>query len=208
MMRNPFRFTDPLWRNPLVSSGFPLQKASNAEISICVLNNPPQCKISVLSISQSVYIHFLVSREQITWWRHQMETFSALLAICAGNSPVTGEFPGQRPVPRSFDGFCDLRLNKRLSNQLWGWWFGTPLRPLWRHCNVNLTTAMWKFSNPEIQETANHMRTADCCLVRTYGIKDPGRHWYRQWLVAWRHQVITWTNVYSGVPDRDYPCLR
>ena len=33
-----------------------------------------------------------------TWWRHQMETFSALLAICAGNSPVTGEFPTQRPV--------------------------------------------------------------------------------------------------------------
>ena len=28
-----------------------------------------------------------------TWWRHQMEIFSALLAFCAGNSPVTGEFP-------------------------------------------------------------------------------------------------------------------
>ena len=27
------------------------------------------------------------------WWRHQMETFPALLALCAGNSPVTGEFP-------------------------------------------------------------------------------------------------------------------
>ena len=37
------------------------------------------------------------------WWRHQMETFSALLAICAGNSPVHGEFPAQRPVTRSFD---------------------------------------------------------------------------------------------------------
>ena len=37
------------------------------------------------------------------WWRHQMETFSALLAICAGNSPVTGELPTQRPVTRSFD---------------------------------------------------------------------------------------------------------
>ena len=49
------------------------------------------------------------------WWRHQMETFSALLAICAGNSPVTGEFPAQRPVMRSFDVFIDLRLNKRLS---------------------------------------------------------------------------------------------
>ena len=32
-----------------------------------------------------------------------MDTFSALLAICAGNSPVTGEFPAQRPVTRSFD---------------------------------------------------------------------------------------------------------
>ena len=30
------------------------------------------------------------------WWRHQMETFSALLALCAGNLPVTGEFPSQR----------------------------------------------------------------------------------------------------------------
>ena len=47
-----------------------------------------------------------------TWWRHQMETFSALLAICAGNSPIPGEFPAQRPVTRSFDVFFDLRLNK------------------------------------------------------------------------------------------------
>ena len=39
-----------------------------------------------------------------------METFSALLAICAGNSPVPGEFPAQRPVTRSFDVFLDLRL--------------------------------------------------------------------------------------------------
>ena len=45
-----------------------------------------------------------------------METFSALLAICAGNSPVTGELPAQRPVTRSFDVFFDLRLNKRLTN--------------------------------------------------------------------------------------------
>ena len=37
------------------------------------------------------------------WWCHQMETSSALLALCAGNSPVTGEFPTQRPVTRRFD---------------------------------------------------------------------------------------------------------
>ena len=70
------------------------------------------------------------------WWRHQMETFSALLAICAGNSPVPGEFPTQRPVTRSFDIFFDLRPNKRLSKQWWGWWLETPSSPLWRHCSA------------------------------------------------------------------------
>ena len=70
-----------------------------------------------------------------TWWRHQMETFSALLALCVGNSPVPGEFPTHRPVTRSFDVFFDLCLNKQLSKQWWGWWFETPSRPLWRHCN-------------------------------------------------------------------------
>ena len=70
-----------------------------------------------------------------TWWHHQMETFSALLANCAGDSPVTGEFPAQRPVTRSFDIFFDLRPNKQLSKQYRGWWFETPSRPLWRPCN-------------------------------------------------------------------------
>ena len=70
-----------------------------------------------------------------TWWRHQMETFSALLAIYAGNSPVSGEFPAQRPVTLSFDIFFDLRLNKRLSKQSWGWWFETLSCPFWRQCN-------------------------------------------------------------------------
>ena len=68
-------------------------------------------------------------------WRHQMETFSALLALCARNSPVTGEFPSQWPVKRSFDVFFDLHLNKRLSKQSWGWLFETSSSPLWRHCN-------------------------------------------------------------------------
>ena len=49
-----------------------------------------------------------------TWWRHQMETFSALLAICVGNSPAIGEFPAQRPVTRSFGVFFDPRLNERV----------------------------------------------------------------------------------------------
>ena len=40
-----------------------------------------------------------------------METFPVLLAICAGNSPVTGEFPTQRPGTNIFDVFFDQRLN-------------------------------------------------------------------------------------------------
>ena len=77
-------------------------------------------------------------KSYLSWWRHQMETFFALLAMCAGNSPVPGEFPAQRPGTRSFDVFFDLRLNKRFSKQSWGWWFETLSRPLWRHCNDSI----------------------------------------------------------------------
>ena len=61
---------------------------------------------------------------------------TALPALCAGNFPVTGELPSQRPVKWSFDVFFDLRLNKRLSTQSRRRWFETPSRPLWRHYNV------------------------------------------------------------------------
>ena len=57
------------------------------------------------------------SCSHVTWWRHQMETFSALLAICAGNSPVTVEFPAQRPVTRSFDVFFNLRIYRWVNNR-------------------------------------------------------------------------------------------
>ena len=52
---------------------------------------------------------------------------------------LCGEFTGdrwQRLATRSFDGFFDLRLNKQLRKQSWGWWFDMPSRSLWRHCNV------------------------------------------------------------------------
>ena len=52
-----------------------------------------------------------------SWWRRQMETFSALLALSEGNPSFTGGFPSQRPATGSFDVFFDLRLNKRLSKQ-------------------------------------------------------------------------------------------
>ena len=59
------------------------------------------------------------------WWHHQMETFSALLTIHRSpvNSPHKGQWRG------CFFVIC--ALNK----QSWGWWFETPSRSLWRHCN-------------------------------------------------------------------------
>ena len=55
----------------------------------------------------------------LSWWHHQIETFSVL----------------QRPVMWSFV-FFDLSLNKQLSKQSWGWWFEMPSHPLWHHCQV------------------------------------------------------------------------
>ena len=70
-----------------------------------------------------------------SWWHHQLESFSVLLALCEGNPLVTGGFPSQRPVTRSFDIFFDLHLNKWLSKQLRCWWSQMPLCSLWHHCN-------------------------------------------------------------------------
>ena len=47
-----------------------------------------------------------------------METFSALLAICARNSPVSGEFPAQGPVTRSFDVWINGWVNNREAGDL------------------------------------------------------------------------------------------
>ena len=70
-----------------------------------------------------------------SWWLIKLKHFPRHWPLF-GEFTVTGEFPSQRPVTRSFDVFFDLRLNKRLSKQSWVWWFETLSRPLWRPCNV------------------------------------------------------------------------
>ena len=70
---------------------------------------------------------------QWTWWRHQMETFSTLLALCEGNLLVTDGFLSQKPVMHSFDVFFDLHLNKQLSKQLRCQQFEMPSHSLWHH---------------------------------------------------------------------------
>ena len=70
-----------------------------------------------------------------SWWRHQMETFSALLALCEGNSPVTGGFPSQRPVTRSSDVLWsapEQTVEQTVETPM----ILYPSRSLWRHCIV------------------------------------------------------------------------
>ena len=93
-----------------------------------------------------------------TWWRHQMKTFSALLALCAGNSPVPGEFPSQRPVTRSFGVFFDLRLDKRLSKQSWGF------RRYRAHYDVTIMTTVRTFLRGDQRPTS----------VQTFSIEISG----------------------------------
>ena len=63
------------------------------------------------------------------WWRHQLETFSALLALGEGNPPVT----------LSVNVFFNLSLNKRLKKQSRRGWYETPSCSAWRHCNDIMT---------------------------------------------------------------------
>ena len=127
-------------------------------------------------------IHILALRYQATshywnccwpklwpWWRHQMETFSALLAIC--------------------DVYFDLRPNKRLSKQWWGWWFEMTSRPLWHNCNepCGLTGPQWV-------QTSENGRYFTGIRYRIF----LNEHYYRYTQIAlfallaikWQHVVI------------------
>ena len=92
------------------------------------------------------------------WMLHFMMTSSNGNIFCVtghlcGEFTGPGEFPAQRPVTRSFDVFFDLRPNKRLSKQSWGWWFETLLCALWRHCNVQKVLATWTLVSTPLRNT-------------------------------------------------------
>ena len=74
---------------------------------LLILRNPSRftwCCYPRNSSATTILSH-LLPQKSYSSWRHQMETFSALLVLCAGNTPVTGGFPSQRPVTRNFDVF-------------------------------------------------------------------------------------------------------
>ena len=86
-------------------------------LGIC--NHTDHAEIYIIIILYSTFhrLHKSWNSQPFSMMTSSNGIISALLAICAGNSPVTGEFPAQRAVMRSFDVFFDLCLNKRLGKQ-------------------------------------------------------------------------------------------
>ena len=134
--------------------GFP---ACNSKLPLFGPGNP-QTSYSIIMMSRHAYTFCITghlytkstrytnSQQCRTMMTSSNGNISTLLALCVGNSPVTSEFPSQRPVTWSFDIFFDLCLRKRLSTQLRCWWFEVPSCPLWRHCNV------WFFFTVKLQK--------------------------------------------------------
>ena len=147
--------------------------------------------------------HFLHPRSHTPWLRHQMETFSTLLAICAGKSPVSGEFPTQRSVTRSFAIFFDLRLNKQLTKQSWSWWFETLSCPLRRQCNAYAETMevdskpghdvtyVWYFSHTStpFPESFRDLLWCSMHIIGEFGWQDRRPPIIRAWMNNCSHYL-------------------
>ena len=144
LRKNTLKDVVPLWRHDM--------KTLSALLAPCASIKSPVDSPHREPVVRSFDVFFVVTLHKLrvelsvvltSCRRHQMETFSALLA---------GEFPAQR---LSFDVFFDLRLNKRLSKHSWGWWFETQSSSLWRHCNDAILTSMLCVSEVHIIETTH-----------------------------------------------------
>ena len=100
---------------------------------------------------------------------------SAVLAIWAGNSPVTGEFLSQMPVTQSFDAFFDLRLNKRMCKQCW------------RHCNGNFCLIGYTLVHRYHICLLAYENNGFACVIVSLHNKTPCFLFPSRFLLQWRH---------------------
>ena len=122
-----------------------------------------------------------------------------------------GEFPVQRPVTQSFDVFFDLRLNKRLRKQSWGWWFETLSRPLWRHCNeytYNITEhqnrlyiSLWNmlYALPAINARKSIHDEIHDSVIQRISISTYANSFYC--VAVFVGSVSSWVDWYSEMPS-------
>ena len=132
--------------NPPVAGGFPSQRPVTGKLFLfddVIMEAVARISMTDLWFVVVTQVNGILCF-QTQWFiaiLHTMMTssngnISRVIGHLCGEFISPGEFPPQRPVTRSFDVFFDLRLNKRLSKQSWGWWFETQSRPLWRRRNA------------------------------------------------------------------------
>ena len=108
------RFAPSQWETSLQSNAVSHWLDTKLESALKMASIGQQ---GLFRVNISVGCELLKYEIRSSWWRHQMGRFSALLALCAGNSRFTGDFRAQKPVTRSFDVFFDLHPNKGWSKQ-------------------------------------------------------------------------------------------
>ena len=168
------------WRSSDDPLSSPTQWKCDCNVARMPVWKPPAEKYTCISTKIKS-----TRKTYLSWWRHKMETFFVLLAICAGNSPVPGEFPAQRPVTRSFDVFFDLhlRINGWVNNGEAGdlrhhrahyvvtVMFTIDIASHWcRESKTVVTAVLWEWSY-------SWLALINCGLVMPYD--DLGQHWLK-----------------------------
>ena len=116
-----------------------------------------------------------------------VSSFSALLAICAGNSPPTSEFPAQRPETRSFDVFFDLRLNKRLRKimRLLIWNANAPI----------MTSLMISTMQPQEDHIVHYMTYRCICRISLWNT-------FIRWRYRLRYAITFYTDLETSIVEK------
>ena len=112
-----------------------------------------------------------VIHDDVIKWKHYPRNWPFVRGIHRSR-----EFPAERPVTRSFDAFFDLRPNKRLSKQPWGWWFETQSWSWWRHCNVEACAKWTPFCRRYFHITCIFLNDMFYIWIQ-YWIWFPGVQW-------------------------------
>ena len=135
------------------------------------------------------------------WFIFKMTSSNGNIFRVTGS--LCGEFPWQKPVMPSIDIFFDLRLNKRLSQQSWGWWFETQSRSLWRHCSVQSVLWVINFAHMKTKVMTSTKRISLSKSVKTVASTWTQRinlaHYSDVIVTAMASQITSLTIVYSAV---------
>ena len=122
----------------------------------------------------------IVSLIEIFMMTSSNENIFRVTGHLCGEFTGPGEFPTQKPVTRSFDVYFDLRPNKWLSKQSWGWWFETLSCSLWRHRNDRNAIHVANTWNNYVVSSTNVNEFQLLCWVSTYHLWS---HTSKLWMI-------------------------